>query len=161
MCSCCAWLCFSGELAKGVWAYQSRLPRVAAVQQEARPQEAKHSVYRVLAGVVSERAAGLLLFRRHFLILVTRTHETLREEASMTNWNIFFWWRGEISSCFAASLFDGYISPVYQQSIFLKTRSLKYGGKSQNWLFSENDFFLNYLLFESLLLLNKLFICKL
>lgn len=39
-----------------------RLPRVAAVQQEA-----KLSVYRVGAGVVSERAAGLLLFRTHTL----------------------------------------------------------------------------------------------
>lgn len=63
------WLLFPPEeSAEGV---QKRFPRVVAVLQQARRHEAKPCVYRVLAAVVSERAPGLLLFRTHFLILVT------------------------------------------------------------------------------------------
>lgn len=82
-----------------------------------RPQEAKLSVYRVLAAVVSERAAGLLLFRRHFLILATRVHETLPEEVSMTDRKRYqkladhpeLCWK----NCLAAVVFNGYFYFFY------------------------------------------------
>lgn len=73
---CCGCSVFLWGVGQRCVSVQSRLPRVAAVRQEARPQEAKHSVYRVSAAVVSEKAAALPLLRRHFLILVTRIHET-------------------------------------------------------------------------------------
>lgn len=76
-----------GSRAKGVWAQRSAVSPgwLLLFSRRQRPQEAKLSVCGVLAAVVSERAAGLLLFRRHFLILVTRIHEMLRDEVSMTN----------------------------------------------------------------------------